>query len=116
MENAVIQHDAREPGQLVTSRGRLSLAPDDQSHVIPGQKARPESRKAPLPLKSGGSGVSPPERGAIGTSIDSQRIKDADMAERTRGSSPTNSGTGVSGVNITPPMYAAPVTTTTSLL
>lgn len=90
---------------------RLGLAPDDHS----GQRCAQTNRTAPLPRLVTGIDARPvpqtvPEDSYGRPTLPSH--EGADMAKRTRGSCPADSRPRSSGVKITPPTHAGPVTTT----
>lgn len=87
-----------------TPKGRLCLAPDGYSDSGPAGKCTQTSRRP-----HGYPDAANIWRGA-GPTHNSH--EGADMAKRTRGSCPADSRPRSSGVKITPPTHAGPVTTT----
>lgn len=90
---------------------RLGLAPDDHS----GQRCAQTNRTAPLPRLVTGIDARPvpqtvPEE--LPWLANTQRYEGADMQQSTRGPDPADSRPRSSGVKITPPTHAGPVTTT----
>jgi len=95
---------------VATSPSRLSLAPDDHS----GSWGTTASRTAPLPRLPTGIDAEPVPATVPTdfTGWPTHRLEGVDMQKSTRGPAPADSRPDVSGVKITPPMHAAPVTTT----
>lgn len=95
---------------METRKSRLCLAPDDYS----GSRCPQANRTAPLPWLVTGIDAEPvpatvPEDFTGWPTHNSEGV---DMQKSTRGPAPADSRPDVSGVTITPPMHAAPVTTT----
>ena len=95
---------------MVTRKSRLCLAPDDHSGIW-GTQA---NRTAPLPRLVTGIDAEPvpqtvPEDFYGRPTPNRQGV---DMQKSTRGCAPADSRPSVSGVKITPPMHAGPVTST----
>ena len=96
---------------MVTRKGRLCLAPDDYSVIRCSQA----NRTAPLPRLVTGIDAEPvPETVAYDFSgwPTPNCHEGVDMQKSTRGYDPVDSRPSDSGVKITPPTHAAPVTTT----
>jgi len=95
---------------VASSTSRLCLAPDVRSDAW-GTKA---NGTAPLPRLVTGIDAEPvPETVAYDFSgRPTHHREGADMQKSTRGRAPADSRPSVSGVIITPPTYAGPVTTT----
>ena len=89
---------------MVTRKGRLGLAPDGYSDSDPAGKCTQTSR-----WPHGYPDAANIWRGA-GSTLNSD--EGADMQKSTRGPDPVDSRPSVSGVMITPPTHAGPVTTT----
>lgn len=83
------------------STGRLGLAPDDSSVACRHKTIGTAPVVVPL-RQTAGTGAGPTLNSDEG----------ADMAQSTRGPDPSDRVTRNSGVKITPPMHAGPVTTT----
>lgn len=101
---------------MASSTSRLRLAPDDHS----GMRTAGRSPKTKWNGPAARPGVSPPGSGA-GPANNIDEVagqcrhtleEGADMAKRTRGSTPADSRTRDTGVKITPPTHSGPVTTT----
>lgn len=96
---------------MESRKGRLCLAPDDYSG---SRCSQANSRTAPLPWLVTGIDAEPVPQTVpydfYGRPTPPR--EGVDMQKSTRGSAPADSRPDVSGVNITPPMHAAPVTTT----
>lgn len=90
---------------MVTSNGRLSTAPDDYSDVVDGYKTIGTAPVVVRMRQTSGTGAGPTLN----------LYEGADMAQSTRGVPPSDRWTRTSGVNITPPTIAAPVSTTRSV-
>jgi len=96
---------------VVTRKGRLCLAPDDYSVI----GCRQANRTAPLPRLVTGIDARPvpqavPEE--LSRLANTHPHEGVDMQQSTRGSAPVDSRPRSSGVKITPPTHAGPVTTT----
>ena len=95
---------------MVTRKGRLCLAPDDHSGIW-GTQA---NRTAPLPRLVTGIDAEPVPQ-TVPTDFGGRPTphrEGVDMQKSTRGYDPVDSRPSDSGVKITPPTHAAPVTTT----
>ena len=89
---------------MVSRKGRLCLAPDGYSDSGPAGKCTQTSR-----WPHGYPDAANIWRGAGSTH---SHYEGADMQKSTRGPDPRDSRPSVSGVIITPPTHAGPVTTT----
>jgi len=95
---------------VVTRKGRLCLAPDDYSVIRCSQA----NRTAPLPRLVTGIDAEPVPQ-TVPTDFGgwpTHKRQGVDMQKSTRGCAPADSRPSVSGVKITPPMHAGPVTST----
>lgn len=95
---------------MESRKGRLCLAPDDYS----GSRCSQANRTAPLPRLVTGIDAEPVPATVPTdfTGWPTPTRQGVDMQKSTRGPAPADSRPDVSGVKITPPMHAAPVTTT----
>ena len=93
---------------MATQKSRLCLAPDDHSGIW-GTQA---NRTAPLPRLVTGINAEPVPQTVPNDFYGrpTHRLEGVDMKQSTRGRAPADSRPDVSGVKITPPMHAAPVT------
>lgn len=110
MTSRMNQHVDQGGGQLVTQTSRLCLAPDDHSGIW-GTQA---NRTAPLPWLVTRINARPVPQTVAKDFYGwpTHTRQGVDMQKSTRGPDLVDSRPDVSGVKITPPMYAAPVTTT----
>lgn len=91
--------------------GKLRLTPDDHSETSQAGWSRQNVRRPRL-LRSSSPDVCRIWTRGLPTHNRCVAIEGADMAKRTRGSTPVDSRPRSSGVKITPPTHAGPVTTT----
>ena len=96
----------KELGQVVGSTGSMWYTSDDRSDMVTGHKT-----KKVRPRSGPGAGNTGCE---VGSTLN-QLLKVPTMAKSTRGTSPHDRVTRISGVKITPPTAAAPAPSTHSL-
>lgn len=104
MTSHVIRHEGAKVTTVAARIDRLGLAPDDHSDAETEWR-HPDIGLAPLKFQGG----STPWSGARSTL---NPYEGADMAKNTWGTPPLDSRTCDTGVKITPPTHAGPVTTT----
>lgn len=102
-------------GQVARQKGRLSHAPDVQSVArLNGRCNNPKQSEGLAATQSGSPGLRSQDARPSGHH-DPCEVEVPDVAKSTWGIPPSNSGSEVSGVNITPPSIAAPVPSTPSV-
>lgn len=96
-----------------TSTGRLSLASDIQSVARPDGRCGPTKSEAPAATWVAVPVCEARTRGL--STLTALTNEGADVAKSTRGPDPSDRVTRNSGVKITPPTHADPVTTTPTI-
>lgn len=96
---------------MTRGTGRLRLTPDDHSETSQVRRS-PQNVRRPRLLQCSSPDVGRIQTRGLTTPNRVEAIEGADMAKRTRGSTPADSRPRSSGVKITPPTHAGPVTTT----